>query len=138
MVAIVAHHGGMGANQRKPVAMLLNRRNCHPPGADRVTALTIRSELPAMQVGVTLRAARRRRREHQAGVTTLASYPLVKALQRETRLPVVIELQLLSNRFPGGARVTVFAADIERPVWISDATGSGILRDRRRAQKCRP
>ena len=80
VVAIVAHHSGVGADQRKPVAMLLNRRNCHPPGAHRVAALTVGSELPPMQVGVTLRAARRRRREHQAGVTTLASDPLVQAL----------------------------------------------------------
>lgn len=80
MMAIVAHHRGVGANQRKPVAMLLNRRNSHPPGIDRVAALTVGSELPPMQVGVTLRAARRRRREYQVGVTALTSNPLVQAL----------------------------------------------------------
>ena len=89
--------------------MLLNRRNGYLPGADRMAALTVGSELPAMQVGMTFRAARGRRREYQAGVATLASDPLVQALQRKTRLPVMIELRLLPDRFPGGARVAVFA-----------------------------
>ena len=101
-----------------------------------MAALTVGSELPAMQVGMTFRAARGRRREYQAGVATLASDPLVQALQRKTRLPVMIELRLLPDRFPGGARVAVFASDVERPVRVSHAAGGGILRDRRSAQEC--
>src|ERR1019366_5279136 len=68
-----------------------------------------------MQVGMTFRAARGRRREYQAGVATLASDPLVQALQRKTRLPVMIELRLLPDRFPGGARVAVFASVFSAP-----------------------
>ena len=91
-----------------------------------------------MQIGMTFRAARGRRREYQVGVTALASDPLVQALERETRLPVMIELRLLADRFPGGTGMTVFAADVERPVRVGDAAGGGILRDRRSAQKGRP
>ena len=80
MVAIVAHHRGVGANQRKPVAMLLNRRNGYLPTADRVATLAVGSELPPMQIGVAVRAAGGRGRECQVGVTALASDPLVQAL----------------------------------------------------------
>jgi len=80
MVAIVAHHGGVGADERKPVAVLLNRRNGYLPTADRVATLALGSELPPVQIGVTFRAARRCRREYQVGVTALASDPLVHAL----------------------------------------------------------
>jgi hypothetical protein len=80
MVAIVAHHGGVGAYERKPVAVLLNRRNGDLPTADRVAALALGSELPPVQIGMTFRATRRRGREYQVRVTALASYPLVHAL----------------------------------------------------------
>ena len=60
--------------------MLLNRRDSYLPTADRMAALAVGSELPAMQVGVTLRTARGRGREYQVGVAALASDPLVQAL----------------------------------------------------------
>ena len=50
----------------------------------------------------------------------------------------MIELRLLSDRFPGGAGMTVSAANIVRPVRVSDAAASGLLRDRRSAHNCRP
>jgi hypothetical protein len=60
--------------------MLLNRRDSYLPTADRMAALAVRSELPAMQVGVTLCTTRGRGREYQVGVTALASHSLVQAL----------------------------------------------------------
>ena len=116
--------------------MLLHRGNSHLPTANRVAALAVGSELPPMQIGVTFRAGRGRSREYQAGVTTLACDSLVQALQRETRLPVMIELRLFSDGFPCGTGVTVFATNVERPVRVSDTAAGGLLRGRRSAKKC--
>ena len=60
--------------------MLLNGRNGDLPTVDGVAALAVGSKLPSMQIGVTFRAARGRRREYQVGVATLAGDPLVQAL----------------------------------------------------------
>ena len=90
-----------------------------------------------MQIGVAFGASGGRRREYQVGVTILTGNLLVQALQRETRLPVMVELRLPSDRFPGSAGVAVFATNVERPVRVSDTAGSRLLRGDRRAKKRR-
>ena len=137
VVAIVAGGNCVGANERKSVTVLLNRRNSHLPAAHRVAALAIGSELPSMQVGVTFRAGRRRTREYQAGVTTLAGDCPVQALQFETRLPVMIKLRLPSNRFPCSVGVAVFTTNFELPVRVGGTAANRILRDHGSAQKDR-
>lgn len=80
--------------------------------------LTVGSELPPVQIGMALRTAGWRLREHQADVTTLTRDSLVQALQRKAGLPVVVEFRLPADRFPRSCRVAVFAGNFQIAVWI--------------------
>lgn len=63
-VAGVARRRGVRAQQREPVVVVANGGNLNIPPAHAVALLAILSELPPMQIRVTLRAPRRRLREN--------------------------------------------------------------------------
>ena len=116
-MALVTGSRGMGAQQRKAVVVLLDRRDGDIPTANRMALLAVGAELAPVQIGVAIPAATGRVRKHQAYMTTLAGHILVQALQRKTGLPVMIELQLPAERFPRRRRVAVFAGNFQVAVW---------------------
>ena len=133
MMAVVASCYRMGANQWKPVAVLLNRRNGHVPAANGVAALTIRPELPAVQIRVTLRALRRSSREYQVRMTTPATDGMMQTQQRKTGLPVMIEFQLAADGFPCRSAMAILATGVELAVGIRLTAADGVLRNCRSA-----
>ena len=56
LVAGIAVHRGVRPSQRKAVVMLLNLLNGDIPSTDGVALLTIRSQLPLVNVGVAILA----------------------------------------------------------------------------------
>ncbi len=126
-MAIVARRRRVGADQRKTVAVFLNRRYRNVPTAHGVTALAIRAELSSVQVRMTLRALCWGFREHQIRVTTPAGDVMVQSQQRKTGLPVMIEFQFTADRFPGGGGVAVFASALERTMWVRLTAAQGVL-----------
>ena len=137
MMAIVASRHRVGADQREAVAVFLNRRYRHVPPAHRVTAVAVRTELPPVQIRVTLRALCRGLREHQIRVATPASDVMVQPQQRKTGLPVVIEFQLAADWFPRGSGVAVFASALERAMRIRLAAAEGFLSNSGDRAHCR-
>ena len=127
LMATFAGNRRMRAEKRKPVIVVLDGRDRHVPAPHSVTILATRSELPPVQVRVTVRTASRGLREHQVHMASLASYVLVETKQRITGLRGVIELGLPADRLPGGSRMTVLARDPQFAVRVSDATAHGVL-----------
>lgn len=128
MVALIARHRRVGAEQRKPVVVILDGRNLHIPTLHGVALLAVRPELATVQVRMTFRALGGRLRKNQADVTVLARDRLVQAAQRKTGLRVVIEFHLLADRLPGSRGVTVLARHLQRPVWVRHPAAHCILR----------
>ena len=56
-MALVAGSRGVGAQERKAIVMLLNRRDSHIPAPNSVTFLAVGAELTPMEIGVAVRAA---------------------------------------------------------------------------------
>ena len=116
----------MGANQGKAIVVVLDRRDRHLPAANRLTALAVGTELPPMEVGMTLRALRWSGREDQAGMATDATYGTMLTQQREAGLPVMVEFRLAPDGLPGGSGVAVFAARLEWSVRVRRTAANGI------------
>lgn len=96
LVARVAVHRGMGANQRKAVLMLLNRRQRNTPSFHCMALLAGRAKLTAMDVGVAVSALCSHVAEHLTRVTLHASQLGMTAAKGIPRL-IVIELGHTSN-----------------------------------------
>lgn len=71
-VAGVAVHGGMRPGQRKAIVVLLDLLDRHLPSAYCVTRLAICSQLPFVNIGVTVLAALARIGENRLDVTLRA------------------------------------------------------------------
>jgi hypothetical protein len=124
----------MRADQRKAVVMVANGGNLDIPTLDTMAVLAIRPELAAVQVGVTLGAARRRFRKYQAHMATGAGYILMEAQQCELGLRVVVELGLPANGLPCRGRMAVLAGKIERAMRIGNTSTNRILPERYRSK----
>lgn len=124
-VAGVACHGRVGSCQRKAVIVLLDLLNRNLPSADRVALLAIRSQLPLVNVRVTVLASLSDAAEYHLDVTLDAAYRLVHAAQRISRL-VVIEFRDRADRLPPRRGVAVLTRQVQIPVRA--ACDRGILR----------
>ena len=114
-----AIHSGMRAHQWKTVFMPADGLNCNVPAFDGMARIAIRTELPAMNVGMAIRALLADIGEHQFDVALRALHLLVHALQRIVRL-VVVKLWNTADGFPTERRVAVFARNVQsRAVRIS-------------------
>jgi len=116
LVAGVTVDGCMRASEREAVVMLLDLLDRNRPSPYRVTLLTIRSELPPVNIGVAILATLAHIREHRLDVTLDASHGLVHAAQGVPRL-IVIELWNSADRTPSACRVTVLTRGVQIPVW---------------------
>lgn len=100
--------------------MLLDLLRMDLPPFDRVTVLTFRSKLPAMDVRMAIRAACADAGKNEIRVTELAGHFFVHAAQRVVR-PVVVELWDATDRLPTRIGVTVLTRNIQGAVRISAA-----------------
>ena len=78
-VAGIAIYRGVGAGQGKAIIVLPNLRDRHLPSAHRVALLAIRSQLPAMDVGVAVLASLPDVGEDGLNVALRASHSLMHA-----------------------------------------------------------
>ena len=95
--------------------MILNRADIRFPTFDVVAGLAIRAHLPAMNIGMAIRAFGAHIRKHRLRVTRRAGNICVQAAQRILRF-AVIKFWNRPNRFPSCLRMTILARDSQRPV----------------------
>ena len=128
LVTIVALQCGVCPDQRKPVLMVLDLADADPPTLHRMALIASRAKLPAVNVGVAIRALHPDVRKNQIRVALPAADFLVHTPQRILRL-VVIKLGHVADRFPARKRVAVLTRDGE--VTVRTARGhrrAGVLR----------
>ena len=115
LVAFLAFHHSMRAQQRKPVEVLLNRLVGNLPAQHRVALGAIGAKLPAMNVGVATGAVLAHVGENRFGVAARAGYFFVHAAQRISR-GFMIEFWNGANRSPAGVCVAILAGNIQGTV----------------------
>ena len=116
LVAGIAVHCSVRSSQREAVVMLLNLPNRDLPTTDRVALLAARSQLPLVNVGVTILATLSNIGENRPDVTFSAAHGLMHAAQRVFGL-VVIEFWSAADWFPRGRCVAVLARNAQVAVW---------------------
>jgi len=126
----IAVYGGMGADQREPVEVLINLLNRNMPAPDRVALLAVRPHLPLVDVGVAVGALRPDIRKDHLGVALRAGHAFVQAAQGVLG-GVVIEFRNGADRFPAAQRVTVLARNTKASVRTSRVGGRLRLPTRR-------
>lgn len=100
------------ARQREAVVVLLDLLDRNLPPADRVALLAIRSQLPSVNVRVTILASLSDFGEYRLDVTLRAGHRLVHAAQRVSRL-IVIEFGNRADGSPSICRVAVLARHVQ-------------------------
>ena len=115
LVARIAIHGGVRADQREPVHVLIDLLDRNAPTSHRMALLAIRSHLALVNISVTFRALRAHIRKHRLRMALRARNPFVHSTQWILG-GVVIELRNSANRFPAAQRVTVLAGNAQASV----------------------
>jgi len=122
LMAFIALHHGVRAQERKSIEVLRDCLNGNLPARDRVALRAVRSELPAMEVRVAIRAVLADVRENRFHVAARARNLLMHAAQRISRR-VVIKFGDRADRCPACSCVAVLAWNIERAMrtllWLS-------------------
>jgi hypothetical protein len=90
-VTCFAVHRGMRADEREAGGVVPNGLNTHLPSSDVVALIAAGAELPAMDVGVAVRAPEGSLAEEQIGVALAAGDPLVHAAKRIACFGIVVE-----------------------------------------------
>lgn len=109
-MAFGAVQRGVRSEQREPVIMLPDLLCLKFPALYRMTLLTIRSELPPVQIRVAIGAARARFCEDEAGMA-LRAIDLHMHSAQGVGSAVVIEFRNTANRLPTCAGMAVFAGN---------------------------
>ena len=102
---------GMGTDQREAIFVSAYRLQRHTPADHAVTLLASGAKLPAMNIGVTVRAPRAYVAEDQLGMALDAIHLDVHAAQRITGLLVVVEFRNRPDRFPAGLCMAILAGE---------------------------
>lgn len=95
----VAIHGGMSANQRKAVLMLVDRMHRYLPSVDAMADITLAAVFVAVDVDVTILALPAGVSQNRIRVAIAAWNLHVHAAQRELRVAVV-EFGVAPRRLP--------------------------------------
>jgi len=127
-VAGVTFQGGMCAEQREAILVLLDLLYCHLPSLDRVALCTIGSKLALMNVGVAVGAFLTHVGKDRLDVALGTSHVLVHAAKRVSCL-IVIKFRNVADRFPATKGVAILARDIQRAMRAARAGRSLPLRD---------
>lgn len=112
----------MGPSQRKAIVVLLDLCNRHLPAKYRMALFAVRSQLPAVDVGVAVLASLANVGEHWLDVALRAGYCLMHAAQRIPSL-IVIEFRNGANRAPGRGGVAILAWHVQVPVRTVGSSG---------------
>ena len=115
LVTVCAIQAGVPANEWKAVVVLLDGLQSDVPALHRMTVLAVRSHLPAMNIGMTVRTASACVGEHRFSVALGATHALVKPAQRILCF-VVIKFRNGADRFPPQRGVAVLAGNREAAV----------------------
>jgi len=119
LVAVVALQQCMRTDQRETILMIANLLERCLPALHRVAALAVGSELPTMNVGVAIGAARAYVLECQAEMALGTRDFCMHTAQRIPGL-VMIELRIRANRFPTRVAVALHAGNRNRPVRVGN------------------
>jgi hypothetical protein len=129
-VAGIAVHSGVRSRQGKAVIVLLDLLDRNLTSPDRVAGLAIRSQLPLVNIGMTVLAALSNIAEHRLYVALGAGDGLMHPAQRVAR-PVVVEFWNSSNRLPPACRMAILAGNGKVPVRTVSSAGYLRLRGTR-------
>jgi hypothetical protein len=132
-MAALAIHQHVSPHKREAVLMIADRVQRSLPSFDRMATLTVGAELPAMNVGVTIRATGAGILEDHAGVALSTSHLFVHFPQRIPRL-IMIEFRLRPDWPPTNAGVAVLARDSQGAVGIRNL---GLGRASRLLRNCK-
>lgn len=117
LVTVVALQQCMRAHQWEPILMIANLLERCLPALHRMATLAVGSELPAMNVGVAIGAARAHVLECQAEVALCARHICMHTAQRIAGL-VMIEFRIRANRFPTRVAMALHARNRDGPMRI--------------------
>ena len=107
-MAIYACQQSMCAQQRESIQVIADFLVGYLPALYRVAVFAIRSELPAVNVSVTVCTMLAHIFENETGVALRAADLLMHAAEWESGV-VVVELRIRANRFPTRVGVTLLA-----------------------------
>ena len=110
LMAPDAIHRGMGADEREAIFVSAYRLQRHIPADHAVALLATGAKLPAMNIGVTVRAPRAYVAEYQLGMALGAIHLGVHAAQGIAGL-VVVEFRNRADRFPARLCMAILAGD---------------------------
>lgn len=114
-MAIVALHGGVGSQQRKPVLVILHLLHGDIPALHRVAIRAIRTHLALVHVGMAVPTILGYIGEHRFHVALRALHFLVHAAKRIFCF-VVIELRNRLDRPPGRRGMAILTRNCKRSV----------------------
>src|SRR5215469_36063 len=117
LVAGIAIHCRMRADQGKTILMLVDVVNRNLPAVGVVAECALSAVFPPMQIRVAVLALHRRIAENESLMAIGALYFCVPSAQRKLRVRMV-ELQLGTERFPALGRMTLLALNLQSvAVW---------------------
>ena len=111
LMAGIAIHGRMSADQGKTVLMFVDVVNRNLPAVGIVAECALSSVLSPMQIRVTVLTLHRRVAENESLMAIGALHFRVPSAQRELGVRMV-ELQLGAKRFPALGRMTLLALNL--------------------------
>lgn len=126
-VAGVAIHRCVSSGKREAVVVILDLLHRHIPSADRVALFAVGSQLPPVNIGVAILAARADVAEHHLFVTLGAGYRLVHAAKRITGL-IMIKFGDRSDRPPSARGMAILTRNRETAVGAMRARRTSRLR----------
>lgn len=126
-----AVEGGMSAEERETILMVLNVLDRDAPALDRVTFLAASSKLPAMKVRMAIGALRAHAGKNWIRVAGLAVEFCVCAAKRKSGL-LVTEIRETPYGLPSGFRVTALTTKLQISVRTAGRPALRSLRTDRR------
>jgi len=124
LVTFFALHRCVRAKKRKAVLMILHLLHRDIPSANGMALRAIRTELPPVNIRVTIRAILSHVCKNRFHVALRAVYFFVHAAQRIVRV-VVIEFRVRPDRTPCRRCMAVLARDRQRPVRAAGSLSLG-------------
>jgi hypothetical protein len=112
-VARFAVNSRVRTDQRKAILMIAYRLNGDCPTLNRVTRFAIRTKLPAVNIGMAIRAFLAHVRKHEFDVALRASHFFMHAPKRVARA-VVLEFRDAADGLPTQRGMAVFARNVQR------------------------
>jgi len=112
LMAGIAGHRGVRTHQRKTVLMVADRLERDLPSQNGVALLALRSKLPAVNIGVAVRAFGADLRKDQAYMALRAGNLLMKSAKGVGGL-VVVKLRNAAEGLPSREGMAVFTRDVQ-------------------------